>query len=252
MKKYLPILFLSTLLIGCSSPSTSTPAATTPVKVPNENQSQIFTPETVDTQPGTLETAPTNSTKDSTSKASNPSNEVSTPVSTANDNCGNIAANPRQLSECYWNLAMKNKDQSLCENIVYQGNPGTDRDYLSTDSCKKTLNYTTQNAQWSLLSGLPLDESAYGGRARLTGWVVYTSSYVEDSTAHFHVADSSVSDLPFLGRKYTNLNLSLNEKSLIEKLTTNYSQDHPAVIISTKIAYPIEGTPFITVSEIVQ
>ncbi len=156
--------------------------------------------------------------------------------------CEAITAGSEEQFQCYWVFATLYKNLDLCKYL----NDG------KTEDCKKAIYYKTENAEWNLSHGIPpyADPGllVYEGTAKLTGWIVYRPFYVGEDQPHFHVADESIKDLPYLNRKFLDFNLFKVSEEIQEKLK-NSSEQNPITIEVNEISFKSEGTPSIKITK---
>lgn len=105
------------------------------------------------------------------------------------------------------------------------------------------------------------DTPSFEGNAIVKGWITYKPFYVGEPEAHFHVSDESMELIPEKARirqdfyllKY-NEETEKNEKiseNLVKKLE-EYSETNPATIQISGIQINMEGSPHMTLVEIIE
>ncbi|MDA1060659.1 MAG: hypothetical protein O3B47_02605 [bacterium] len=168
-------------------------------------------------------------------------------------------------SECYFQLAMENKDQNICKSIKFSSveeikeyinsNQIEDHgyyDHLSIGRCKNEIEYSFEDANWKLESGTPPwaeQRLVYMGEAQLSGWIVYQSAYVGEPEAHFHVADEDLLKLPpsLQSRQDYLLMSDISEWTRVQegviKSIESRSEAGTVEIIVNKASIAIEGSP---------
>lgn len=156
--------------------------------------------------------------------------------------CEAITAGSDEQYQCHWIFATLYKNLDLCKYL----------NDSKAEECQKAIYYKTANAEWNLSQGIPpyADPGllVYEGTAKLTGWIVYRPFYVGEDQPHFHVADESIKDLPYLNRKFLDFNLFKVSEEIQEKLK-NSSEQNPITIEVNEISFKSEGTPSIKITK---
>lgn len=93
------------------------------------------------------------------------------------------------------------------------------------------------------------DTPSFEGNAVVKGWIIYKPFYVGEPEAHFHVSDESMEFLPEEARYRQDYYLSKFDE--IEKLE-QYSETNPATIRISHISIHMEGSPTMTLVEILE
>jgi len=93
------------------------------------------------------------------------------------------------------------------------------------------------------------DTPSFEGNAIVKGWIIYKPFYVGEPEAHFHVSDESMEFLPEEAQYRQDYYLSKFDE--IEKLE-QYSETNPATIRISHISIHMEGSPTMTLVEILE
>ena len=89
----------------------------------------------------------------------------------------------------------------------------------------------------------------YKGNVKLDGWIIYKDRYVDDMTAHFHVADQSLKNLPphlshrdFILTVYNEDDTKTipATEQIVEKLK---NEGEPVSILVDRLEVHMEGSP---------
>jgi hypothetical protein len=105
------------------------------------------------------------------------------------------------------------------------------------------------------------DTPSFEGNAIMTGWITYKPFYVGEPEAHFHISDESMELLPEEAQYRQDYYLSKFDElegkntkipqEYIEKLE-EYSETNPATIRISHISIHMEGSPTMTLVEILE
>ncbi len=110
--------------------------------------------------------------------------------------CKEFTENMTYKAECYWRLALQEKDQSICENLDEEATEGVNDketvyaplDY-NVSNCKDAISYTADGVEWNITSVDVEGRISYSGNAIIEGWVDYKTYYGDEGIPVFHVAD---------------------------------------------------------------
>lgn len=174
--------------------------------------------------------------------------------------CGKLSEKSAENLECFWNYAMKTDDQALCEFLPKIAVENLKNYENKTEiNCQNELHYTYEDADWKRGKYNP-DRLSYTGTAVIEGWMIFTTSYVSDISAHFHVSANSIKKLPpslqhgedFLVQ-YKDKNgqwQRLEDKQEMPELF-QYNKNNPAKIKITDVFTQMEGSPYIVLKKII-
>lgn len=164
--------------------------------------------------------------------------------------CEKIDSNQIFQQDCYWMVAMKTKNQEICD-LIFE----SDEEDPAQDNCKNEINYEFEGAKWELEQGFPpyADPLAliYSGKAELTGWIIYASFYGGEPETRFHVSDEDLKKLPPTMQGHSNYALETSEEmiSQLEK----YTEQNPATLVVDKVgAHYGLPSPFLSITNLLK
>jgi len=174
--------------------------------------------------------------------------------------CDEITKGSKDQASCYWRLAMRLKDQSICSKITpYQGEEGGETMVTNAENCKNTISYKYGKTEWELATGIPLhgDGFSYEGKVSLKGWMEL-DEYYNEQKLFFHILEEDKIKLPQImqtSKREQFILVDENREQMSkdsESKMTKYTEKNPLTINVTKLYTPNEGVTQLTVEKFPQ
>jgi|GEM_PF-2685058 len=168
--------------------------------------------------------------------------------------CDEITKGSKDQASCYWILAMRLKDKSLCDKIMPYTSETKENEVTNIGNCKNEISYTYKDSKWKLTTGMPVHGDfgmSYEGKAAIKGWMEW-GEYYNEKQIFFYISQEDKIKLPPSMQGYEAGRFMLVDKNgkNLESDLTKYTAKNPLTINVTKINVPGEGAITLTVDKL--